>query len=193
MREERASTHWMGHTSTPAPHPRPLFPDRGETTRVLRPSRRLTSPRMPVRCRPVRLVVDINVIVAAFRSTSGANNALLRHAAAGRVRLLCSSALFLGIRSGAGTSRNPRVDGPYTRRRRRCRHNHARQSSPSRPTCISGHGPYCGTPMTRRCSKVARNSGADAIVTHNVQDFEPARSLGIEIATPGEIVGRLEQ
>ena len=41
--------------------------------------------------------------------------------------------------------------------------------------------------------EVASNGGADAIVTHNVKDFEPARNLGVEVATPGEIVGRLKQ
>jgi hypothetical protein len=39
--------------------------------------------------------------------------------------------------------------------------------------------------------EVALNGQADAIVTHNVRDFRPARRFGITIATPGEIVGRL--
>ena len=43
----------------------------------------------------MRLVVDTNVVVAAFRSASGASNELLRQAAAGTVTLLCSTALFL--------------------------------------------------------------------------------------------------
>ena len=39
--------------------------------------------------------------------------------------------------------------------------------------------------------EVALNERADAIVTHNVRDFGPAYALGVEIATPGAIVGRL--
>ena len=43
----------------------------------------------------VRLVLDTNVVVAAFRSHRGASNFLLRHVANGRIRPLCSTALFL--------------------------------------------------------------------------------------------------
>ena len=39
--------------------------------------------------------------------------------------------------------------------------------------------------------EAALNGRADAIVTHNVRDFESARALGLEIATPGDIVRRL--
>ena len=40
-------------------------------------------------------VLDMNVVVAAFRSRRGASNVLLRYAETGRVRVLCSTALFL--------------------------------------------------------------------------------------------------
>ena len=40
--------------------------------------------------------------------------------------------------------------------------------------------------------EAAISGGADAIVTHNVRDFLPARMFGIEVATPGEIVRRLQ-
>ena len=39
--------------------------------------------------------------------------------------------------------------------------------------------------------EAALNGQADAIVTHNARDFAAARSLGIRIVSPGEIVGRL--
>ncbi len=41
--------------------------------------------------------------------------------------------------------------------------------------------------------EVASNGDADFIVTHNVRDFEPARTLGIQIATPSKILGRLQR
>ena len=41
--------------------------------------------------------------------------------------------------------------------------------------------------------EVASNGDADFIVTHNVRDFEPARTLGIQIATPSEILGRVRR
>lgn len=40
--------------------------------------------------------------------------------------------------------------------------------------------------------EVALNGQAEAIVTHNVKDFHPALALGVTIATPGEIVRRLD-
>ena len=39
--------------------------------------------------------------------------------------------------------------------------------------------------------EAARSGGADALVTHNVRDFGPARTLGIEVATPSDVVRRL--
>ena len=41
--------------------------------------------------------------------------------------------------------------------------------------------------------EAALNDRADAIATHNARGFAPARALGIEIAAPGEILGRLIQ
>lgn len=39
--------------------------------------------------------------------------------------------------------------------------------------------------------EAALNGQAEAIVTHNVRDFHPASKHGMTIATPGEIVRRL--
>ena len=41
--------------------------------------------------------------------------------------------------------------------------------------------------------EVALNGEADFIVTHNARDFEPARALGIDVTTPGEIVRSLRK
>ena len=39
--------------------------------------------------------------------------------------------------------------------------------------------------------EAALKGRADAIATHNVRDFGTIHDLGLEIATPGDIVGRL--
>ena len=133
--------------------------------------------------------MDTNVIVAAFRSRRGASNVLLRLVDARRVTPLCSTALFLEYE--AVLSRT------VTR-------------------AITGHGPddvaaimralaalcepvdisFRIRPMLRDADdemvlEAALNGRADAIVTHNVRDFAPIQGSGLEIATPGEIVGRL--
>ena len=41
--------------------------------------------------------------------------------------------------------------------------------------------------------EAALNGPADAIVTHNVRDFKPALSFGIEVVKPDIIVRRLSQ
>ena len=41
--------------------------------------------------------------------------------------------------------------------------------------------------------EAALNGAADAIVTHNVRDFRLALDLGMAIATPGDLVRRLNR
>ena len=137
----------------------------------------------------MRLVLDTNVIVAAFRSRQGASNALLRLVDERRVTILCSTALFLEYeavlsrprtRAFTGHSLND-VDGIMRALAALCE-----------PVDISFRvRPLLRDPDDEMVLEVALNAPTDAIVTHNVRDFAPARAMGVEIAVPGEIIGRL--
>ena len=137
----------------------------------------------------VRLVVDTSVVVAAFRSASGASNALLRHAETGAVTLLCSTALFLEYEAVLSRLEVRRATGHTLREVEAIMDAFALIAEP-----VDVH--FRTRPLLRDADdemvvEVATNGAADFIVTHNLRDFRPARTLDIEIATPRDIVGRL--
>ena len=133
--------------------------------------------------------MDTNVIVAAFRSRRGASNALLRLVDARHVAPLCSTALFLEYEAVLSRAETRAVT----------RHGLDDVAAIMRalamlcePVDIS----FRIRPMLRDADdemvlEAALNGQADAIVTHNVRDFAPIQGLGLEIATPGDIVRRL--
>ena len=136
----------------------------------------------------MRVVLDTNVVVAAFRSRRGASNRLLRYAEAGEVGLLCSTPLFLEYEAVLGGSDVRATTGHSLADVRAVMNALAATAEPvdvrwrTRPML-----PDANDEMV---VEAASNGGADAIVTHNVKDFIPARSLGIEILTPGAVVRR---
>ena len=135
--------------------------------------------------------MDTDVIVSAFRNNSGANNALLRHVAAGRVRLLCSTALFLEYEAVLGRAEIREWTGHTLTDVDAVMNALAAVVEPANVHFRTR--PFLRDAGDEIVLETAGNGGADAIVTHNVKDFEPARGLGIEIVTPGETVGRLKQ
>lgn len=134
-------------------------------------------------------MVDTNVVVAAFRSSSGASNALLRQAASGTVKLLCSTALFLEYQAVLG---RPGV---------RVATGHSLEDVESVMDAIAAIAepvdvhfrtrPMLRDPNDEMVLEVASNGDADYIVTHNLKDFAPALELGVAIAAPNEILKRL--
>lgn len=134
-------------------------------------------------------MVDTNVVVAAFRSASGASNELLRQAASGTVKLLCSTALFLEYEAVLG---RPEV---------RMATGHGLEDVESVMDAIAAIAepvdvqfktrPALRDPNDEMVLEVASNGDSDYIVTHNLRDFAPAIDLGIAVATPREILRRL--
>ncbi|MXY53270.1 MAG: putative toxin-antitoxin system toxin component, PIN family [Gammaproteobacteria bacterium] len=137
----------------------------------------------------MRLVVDTNVVVAAFRSASGASNALLRYAETGTVTLLCSTALFLEYEAVLSRPEVRNATGHTLRDVEEVMDAFALIATP-----VDVH--FGTRPMLRDADdemvvEVASNGGAEFIVTHNPRDFLPAQALGVRVVTPSEVVRRL--
>ncbi|TWG90259.1 putative PIN family toxin of toxin-antitoxin system [Mesorhizobium sp. J18] len=138
----------------------------------------------------MRLVLDTNVIVAAFRSRNGASNLLLRFADQGLVTPLCSTALFL------------EYEAVLSREETRAATGHTLEDVEAVMGALAAIAegvdisfrtrPMLADAADEMVLEAALNGQADAIVTHNVKDFGPAKTLGMTIATPGEIVRRLD-
>lgn len=134
-------------------------------------------------------MVDTNVVTAAFRSSSGASNELLRQAAAGAVKLLCSTALFLEYEAVLG---RPEV---------RLATGHSMEDVESVMDAIAAVAEpvdvhFRTRPTLRDANdemvlEVATNGNADCVVTHNLKDFAAANDLGVAVATPKEVLMRL--
>ena len=138
----------------------------------------------------MRLVVDTNVVVAGFRSVSGASNRLLRHATDGSVKLLCSTALFLEYEAVLSRPSIRQATG------------HTLEDAHAVMNAIAVIAEPVDVPLKTRPTlrdaddemvlEVALNGEADFIVTHNTRDFELTRAPGVGVTTPGEIVRRLK-
>ncbi|MXW84438.1 MAG: putative toxin-antitoxin system toxin component, PIN family [Boseongicola sp. SB0673_bin_14] len=137
----------------------------------------------------MRLVLDTNVIVAAFRSRSGASNLLLRFVDRGMVTPLCSTALFLEYEAVLGREETRNATG----------HGLEEVATAMSALAAMSEGvdisfrtrPALAGATDEMVLEAALNGRAEAIVAHNVRDFRPALRLGVPIATPGEIVRRL--
>ena len=137
----------------------------------------------------MRLVLDTNIIVAAFRSRRGASNLLLKLVEARRLTPLCSTALFLEYEAVLSRAETRAVTGHGLDDVLEIMRTLAALCD---PVDIS----FRVRPMLRDAGdemvlEAALNGQAEAIVTHNVRDFGPALAYGIEIVMPGDIVGRL--
>lgn len=139
----------------------------------------------------MRLVIDTNVIVAAFRSRNGASSLLLRFVDQGVVTPLCSTALFLEYEAVLSREDTRKATG----------HSLEDIAAVMSALAVVSEGvdisfrtrPMLADAADEMVLEAALNGVAEAIVTHNVKDFRPVRKLGLSIATPGEIVRRLNR
>ncbi len=140
---------------------------------------------------PLRVVIDTNVMVAAFRSPRGASAAILRAVRAGQVLMVCNPPLFLEYEqvlkrplhlTAAGVTEAEidealdvlaglLIPAPKSRTER----------------------PRLPDPDDEMVLEAAEFGAPDAIVTFETRTFaEAGRILQIAILTPGQFVARLK-
>lgn len=136
----------------------------------------------------MKLVLDTNVLVAAYRSRRGASNALLRNAFERRITPLCSTALFLEYEAVLSRPKTREATGHSLEDVRTIMDAFAAIAEAVELS-------FRMRPMLKDSDdemvlEAVLNGGGKTIVTHNVRDFEPASRLGIEVVQPGEILRR---
>jgi putative PIN family toxin of toxin-antitoxin system len=140
----------------------------------------------------MRVVLDTSVIVAGFRSRTGASNLLLQAVAKGRLRPLVTTALFLEYedvllraeqRLATGMSESD-VEGAL-----------AALASAAEPVEVHFRWrPQLADPSDELVLEAAVNGSADFLVTHNVRDFEPAAGkFELKVITPQECLKEMKR
>jgi putative PIN family toxin of toxin-antitoxin system len=135
----------------------------------------------------VRVTLDTSVLVAAFRSHSGASRRLVELVPEGKLRLIVSSALYLEYE--AVLSRPDQIAIHGVSPADLARFLVATSEFTEQVRIHFSYRPQLRDANDEMVLEAAINGGADAIVTHNVRDFLPAaHRFGIEVLTPGSII-----
>jgi putative PIN family toxin of toxin-antitoxin system len=139
----------------------------------------------------MRVVLDTSIVVAALRSRRGASHRLLELVAHGKVRPLVSTALFLEYEDVlmrpetrlATTMDAANVEGFLA----------AFASAAEGVEVNFRWRPQLTDPNDELVLEAAVNGAADALVTHNVRDFqEAAPRFGLRVLLPREVLKELE-
>ena len=140
----------------------------------------------------MRIVLDTSVLVAGLRSRLGASNRLLELVAAGRCVPLLTTAVFLEYeavllrpeqRLATGMTEND-VAGFV-----------ASLASAAEPVEVHFQWrPQLPDPADELILEAAVNGRADAIVSHNVRDFQAAaKAFGMPVLTPAQVLQELRR
>lgn len=120
----------------------------------------------------MRIVLDTSVVVAGFRSRRGASNLLLRRVAEGILRPLVSTALFLEYEDVLLRPEQRLATGMTEKDVELAM---AALASASEPVEVHFRWrPQLRDPSDELVLEAAVNGRADALVTHNIRDFEGA-------------------
>jgi len=140
----------------------------------------------------LRAVLDTSVVVAALRSRIGASNRVLELVARGKVRPLASTALFLEYEEVLRRPENRLATGMSEEDVEEFL---AALASAAEPVEINFRWrPQLKDPKDELVLETAVNGRAEALVTHNVRDFEPAaRLFGLRILLPRDVLKELER
>jgi len=135
----------------------------------------------------VRLVLDTSVLVAAFRSRTGASRRLLTLLSQQRFELVASSALYLEYEEVLTRPEQVAVHGVSVQNVERFLL--AVSDFTEQVRVYYSYRPQLRDANDEMVLEAAIHGRADAIVTHNVKDFLPASGrFGIEVLTPGSII-----
>lgn len=136
-----------------------------------------------------RVVLDTSVVVAAFRSRTGASNEVLRLVAQGHVTALATPAVFLEYEE---VLMRPEQRLAHGLRGREVERVLAALADVIEPVMVHiGWRPQLRDPSDEMMLEAAINGRADAVATFNVKDFAPAVRFGIAVMRPADVLNRV--
>jgi putative PIN family toxin of toxin-antitoxin system len=135
----------------------------------------------------VRLVLDTSVLVAAFRSPTGASRRLLNLALQRRFEVVATASLYFEYETVLKRSVHAEVHGYTDAEIDRFLLLFA--GFVEKPVIYFQVRPQLYDPDDEQVLDAAVSGHAEAIITHNVSDFLPAaKDFGIQVMTPGSIL-----
>ncbi len=131
-----------------------------------------------------RLILDTNVLVAASRNRNGRAFALMQAIRHGQARMCCSPPLFLEYEAVLKRPEQQAASGWSAQDVDAVLAELAGLLEP-----VSLHyrwRPQLSDPADEMVLEAAVNTAADALVTYNRRDFQPAARFGLAVLTPSE-------